>query len=139
MLVDTRLKHPEIPLEDYCDTIMVVSDMQFNPTNRWDSRTYREQTTYEAMQSMLRTVFPDEWVNALKIVWWYCAGREEASKDVPATMDKPGMYLISGFDGSVLSLILNTKIDEKTGEKRQLTMEESVQEALSQEVLQLVQ
>ena len=78
-------------------------------------------------------------IDKLKIVWWYCAGREAASKDVPATMDMPGMYLVSGFDGSILQLLLGTKVDEKTGKTVSMTMEESVNAALTQEVLTLVQ
>lgn len=139
MLKETRIKHPEIPLEDYTQTILVVSDMQFNPTNSYSYRSGREQTTYEAMQAILRTAFPDEWVDGLKIVWWYCASRDGSSHDVPATMDMPGMYVVSGFDGAIISLILKTKVDEKTGKTVSMTMEESVQEALSQEVLLLVQ
>ena len=138
MLIKQRKSHPTIPVDEYPNTILVVSDMQFNATGRWDARNEREQTNYEAMKDMLRTVFPDEWVDKLKIIWWYCASRSGADNNVPATMDDPGMYLVSGFDGAVVSLLLNTKIDEKTGQTRSLTMEESVNEALSQEIFNFV-
>ena len=131
MVIRTRMQHPEIPIEDYPWTWLIVSDMQFNPCG--------SESNYEAIQRKLRTVFPDEVVDKLKIVWWYCAGREAASKDVPATMDMPGMYLVSGFDGSILQLLLGTKVDEKTGKTVSMTMEESVNAALTQEVLTLVQ
>lgn len=131
MVIRTRMQHPEIPIEDYPWTWLIVSDMQFNPCG--------SESNYEAIQRKLRTVFPDEVVDKLKIVWWYCAGREAASKDVPATMDMPGMYLVSGFDGSILQLLLGTKVDEKTGKAVSMTMEESVNAALTQEVLTLVQ
>ena len=136
MLLDLRKTHPEIPIKDYCNTILVISDMQFDPTGM--ERNGRELTTYEAIKSMLRTEFPDEWVDNLKIVWWYCASREGAGHDVPATIDDPGMYLVSGFDGSIVNLLLRTKVDEKTGKTRSLSMEESVQEALSQEIFSFV-
>lgn len=140
MMIRTRKEHPEIPIEDYCSTILVVSDMQFNPTGRYSYYGGKEQTTYEAMQSMLRTAFPDEWVNKLRIIWWYCASREGSSHDVPVTMDMPGMYVLSGFDGAVISLILSSdEVDEKTGEVKQLSMAESVEKALTQEILTLVQ
>ena len=140
LMVRTRRENPNIPLEDYPQTLIVVSDMQFNPTGRYSYSGGREQTTYEAMQDILREVFPEDWVKNLKIVWWYCASREGSSHDVPATMDMPGMYLISGFSGAVVSLILGgDNIDEKTGEVKQLSMEEAVLKALSQEVLMLVQ
>ena len=139
LMIRTRQQNPNIPLEDFAQTILVVSDMQFNPTNSYSYRSGRERTTYEAMQQKLRTAFPDEWVDGLKIIWWYCASRDGSSHDVPATMDMPGMYVVSGFDGAIISLILKTKVDEKTGKTVSMTMEESVQEALSQEVLLLVQ
>ena len=138
MLIKERKSHPTIPVDEYPNTILVISDMQFNATGRWDTRNEREQTNYEAMKDMLRTAFPDEWVDKLKIIWWYCASRSGAGNDVPATMDDPGMYLVSGFDGAVVGLLLNTKIDEKTGQTRSLTMEESVNEALSQEIFNFV-
>lgn len=141
LIVNTRKMHPEIPLEDFPKTLLVISDMQFNPTGDWRySRNAKaEQTNYEAMMAKLRTAFPKEWVDEFRCIWWYCAGREEASKDVPATMDHGGQYLLSGFDGAVVSLILSGKVDEKTGQAVQMTMEESVNAALAQEVLTLVQ
>lgn len=144
MMVNTRMKRPDIPLEDFPQTLIIVSDMQFNRTGRYYSNSRRdpvaEATNYEEMQRILRTAFPKEWVDNLRIIWWYCAGREGSSHDVPATMDMPGMYLFSGFDGAVISLLLgNQEVDEKTGEVKQLSMEEAVLKALSQEVLMLVQ
>ena len=144
LIVNTRKRHPEIPLEDFPKTLLVVSDMQFNPAGGWGS-TFRnaaaEKTNYEAMMAKLRTAFPSEWVDEFRCIWWYCAGRRAASKDVPATMDMGGQYLFSGFDGAVVSLLLGgeAKIDEKTGKVVQPTMEEMVNIALTQEVLTLVQ
>ena len=78
--------------------------------------------------------------DGLRIIWWQCANRYGAVQDVPATIDMPGMYLFSGFDGSVVSLLLGgeTVVDE-TGKTVQPSMEEMVNIALSQEVLTLVQ
>ena len=142
LIVDTRKRHPEIPLEDFPKTLLVVSDMQFNPAGGWsNTRNAAEKTNYEAMMAKLRTAFPSEWVDEFRCIWWYCAGRGAASKDVPATMDHGGQYLFSGFDGAVVSLLLGgeAKIDEKTGKVVQPTMEEMVNIALTQEVLTLVQ
>ena len=130
LICEYRKGHPNIPLEDFPTTLLVISDMQFNPCG--------SSSNYEAMMDKLRLYFPDEWVDKFKCIWWFCAGRN--TNDVPATMDQKGMYLISGFDGSIISLILGgeQKVDKVTGEKRDLTMEEAVIEALNQEVLQLV-
>lgn len=141
MMIETRRKHPKIPLEDYAQTLLVVSDMQFNISGGYNYRENRGNTNYEEMMNKLRTVFPKEWVDNFKVIWWYCASRDGSSHDVPATMDMPGQYLLSGFDGAIISLILggSQEVDEKTGEVKQLSMEEAVLKALSQEVLTLVQ
>ena len=140
LIVNTRKNHPEIPLEDFPQTLIVVSDMQFNPSGSYGSYG-RERTNNEEMMRKLREVFPEEWVKNFKAIWWYCASRSGASHDVPATMDMGGQYIFSGFDGAIVSLLLSGdgEIDEKTGEVKQLSMEEAVLKALSQEVLALVQ
>lgn len=140
LIVRTRKNNPNIPLEDFPQTLIVVSDMQFNPSGSYYSRENRERTNNEEMMRKLREAFPEEWVKNFKAIWWYCASRDGSSHDVPATMDMGGQYIFSGFDGAVISLILGgDNIDEKTGEVKQLSMEEAVLKALSQEVLMLVQ
>ena len=133
LIVDTRKYHPEIPLEDFPQTLIVVSDMQFNFCGKYSN--------HDVMMNMLRQYFPDEWVDKFRCIWWYCASRSGASHDVPATMDMGGQYIFSGFDGAIVSLLLSGdgEIDKKTGEVKQLSMEEAVEMALTQEVLMLVQ
>ena len=57
--------NPNIPLEDYPSTLLVVSDMGFNPTNNWRYQRDEvlEQTNYEAMKSKLYGCFPTEFVD----------------------------------------------------------------------------
>lgn len=145
LLVKTRKNHPEIPLSEFPQTLLVVSDMQFNPveSSGWWSRPRQftdaeVRTNYGESLRKLRTVFPEEFVEDFKFIWWNCAGRP--TNDVPSTMDDNGTYLFSGFDGAVVNLLLGAeeKIDPITKEKRTPTMEEIVTEALSQEVLSLV-
>ena len=137
LICNTRNSHPEIPLEDFPQTLLVVSDMQLDVALSYNGKSI---SNYEKMMEMLRKYFPSEWVDDFKVVWWYCAGRSDASKDVPATMEHGGQYLVSGFDGAIASLILNgeVKIDPNTGKKVQPSMEDVVNEALTQEVLLLV-
>ena len=143
LIVATRKKRPEIPLSEFPTTLLVISDNQFNPSYNggcWsrNTETYPdEQTNYQAAIRKLRAVFPQEFVDEFKIVWWYCAGRP--TSDFPTNMENGGTYLISGFDGSVISFILGgeVKVDE-TGKKKAPTMEEVVYDALHQEVLELL-
>lgn len=136
LIVNTRKNNPSIPLEDFPKTLLVVSDMQFNPSMSWrDNST--EKTNYELAMTKLRSVFPEDFVKDFKIIWWYCTNR--TTKDYPTTMEHGGSYMVSGFDGAIISLILGGEyIDPITGEKVTPTMEEVVYAALNQEVLTLV-
>lgn len=140
LIVETRKNNPNMALEDFPKTLIVVSDMQFNPTGYYGNYTKNQEfTNYELAMEKLRSVFPEEFVKDFKIIWWYCAGRDGSSHDVPATMDMGGQYLFSGFDGAVISLLLGGDyVDPETGKKVQPTMEEAVRNALSQEVLAMV-
>lgn len=132
-IVRIRKANPQIPLEDYPTTLLVVSDMQFNPTF------YREglrinvdmKTNYQVMKEKLAEVFPSEFVDSMKFIWWDVTSRKN---DFPARMDDSGCYVVSGFDGSLLSLILHEE-EKETKHKVHKTMEEVVTEALSQEIL----
>ena len=91
------------------------------------------------MKQKLSTVFPQEFVDSMKFVWWQVNGRR--TTDMPATLDDGGNYFFSGFDGSVITLLLGGDaqvVDQTTGEKRTPTMEELIEIAMNQEVLSLV-
>jgi len=137
LIVKTRQEHPEFPLEDFPKTLLVVSDMQFNPSTGY-GRNGNELTNYQAAISKLSMVFPKEFLDEFKIVWWYCTNR--TTDDVPSTMDDAGTYLLGGFDGSVISFVLggNAVKKDENGNTVQPTMEDVVNDALGQEALALV-
>ena len=119
-----------VPLSDYPDTILVISDMQFNPTGT-------RETNHEAQMRKLRQVFPSKWVDNFRVIWWDVTGRRPDNH--PTHIDEGGTYVFSGFDGSIVTLLLGGDFVEEGGEKRQKTLEESINDALSQEILQQVQ
>jgi len=128
-IVGIRTKQPEIPLEEFPNTLLVVSDMQF------DVPPSEHLTNYEHMKEQLYAVFPKEFVDNMKFVWWQVTAR---TKDYPAEVG-PGQMFISGFDGSIISLLLGSEAKEIEKEKgRPITSEEAVQIALSQEILSYV-
>ena len=135
LIVDTRRKHPEIALEDFPSTLVVVSDMQFNPSNSYYNRV-SEETNYETAMNKLRKVFPKEFVENFKIIWWYCSNRK--TSDFPSTMENGGTYMMSGFDGSIISFLLGGEMAVKTPDKKMPSMEDIIQAAFNQEVLTLV-
>ena len=137
MLIKERKKHPEIPECEWPQTVLVVSDMQFNPSGGYRYGETHQMTNQEAARKMLREVFSDEFVDNFNFIWWYCAGRSGAGHDVPATMEQGGNYLFSGFDGSIITLLLGGEEQTKPDGKP-LTMEEMVDKALSQEIFAFV-
>jgi hypothetical protein len=148
-IVKIREQHPEIPLEDYPQTILVVSDMQFNPVSYswYSSRGSRtEPTNYEYSKNTLKKVFPAEFVDNMKFIWCDCAARY-GNTDYEASASTNGAYFFSGFDGSIISILLGENdaeekvvVDEETGEEvkvkvASLTAEELAYKALNQEIL----
>lgn len=135
-IIKVRRNNPNIPLEDYPQTLLIVSDMHFNPSGRFyrDSISREDElTNYEAMKEKLSEVFPKEFVDDMKFIWWCVSS---STTQFPATMEDGGCYIMSGFDGSTISLILGEedKVNEN-GEKIKLSMEELVIKALNQEIL----
>ena len=122
-IVEIRKNNPSIPLEDYPQTLLVVSDMQFNPTSGLD-------TNYQRSKTMLLEVFPQEFVDNFKFVWWNVA---TSVKDYPSQINDGGTFLLSGFDGSIISLLLGEELSEKE-KKTPKTMVELVDAALNQEI-----
>lgn len=136
-IVRIRKKNPNIPLEDYPTTLLVVSDMQFNSTaDYWTTPTPEDDATnYEEAKAKLSKVFPKEWVNDFKFVWWHVNGR---TTDFPSNMDCGGTYNFSGFDGSVISYLLGENTTTPTGEKKTPSMEDIIKDVFSQETLSLL-
>lgn len=130
-IIRVRKNNPNIPLEDYPKTLLAISDMQFN--------CYRgnvEGTNYEVMKNKLYEAFPKEFVDDMKFIWWHVTANYN---DFPSTIDEPGCYFFSGFDGAIISLLLG--VEEKkneNGETIKPTMEELINQAFSQEVLKYV-
>lgn len=140
VIIDIRKKHPEIPLEQYPTTVIAVSDMEFNPSNRsWYGSPRQEDTNYEYSKKKLKEVFPEEFVDNMKFIWWDVASRH-GNTHYEGDCMTPGVYYFSGFDGSIINAIMNegSVRDEVTSEVRQLTAEELVAKALNQEILTYV-
>lgn len=141
LIVDTRKAHPEMPLEDFPETLLVVSDMQFNPTRTWwDDEEWAskavEKTNYETAIAKLSEVFPKEFVDNFKIVWWYCSNRP--TSDFPSTMEDAGTYMMSGYDGAIISFLLGGDAVDENGKPVKPSMEDIVKCTLNQEVLALI-
>jgi hypothetical protein len=127
--VRTRQQFPNVPESDFPNTLLVVSDMQFDRTSH--SLQDSISTNYQVAIEKLSSNFSKEYVDNFIFIWWDCTGRITTNQ--PQSIDEPGGYVLSGFDGSILTLLLG-KIDKK---ENKLSMEKSIEEILSQEVLML--
>ena len=96
-LVRVRLTSPEVPVEDFPTTLVVVSDMQFDPAGG------NVATNYEVAMGKLAAVG----LPRVRIVWWWVTGR---GTDFPSALDEEGVIMIGGFDGAVLSLLLGEDV-----------------------------
>jgi len=127
-IVSLRKSRPEIPVSDYPETLIVVSDMQFNPVGG------NAQTNYQNAMAKLAAVG----LPKMKFIWWFTTNR---STTFPSTIEDEGVTMISGFDGAVVTMILGgeTKVvDVKTGVTRNLNAYENMLKALDQEVIRKV-
>lgn len=122
--VRVRKDKPSVPESDFPNTLLVLSDMQFDRSGT--------QTNYQTAISKLSEVFSPEWVKDFVFIWWDC--RTQSKIDYPQNIDEPGGYLMSGFDGAILNTLLG-KIDNKKEDGSKPSMEESIFEILSQESL----
>lgn len=124
-IVRIRKARPDIAVEHYPTTLLVVSDMQFNPVSG------NTETNYQrAMKQLAAVGLPN-----IQIIWWQCAGD---TVDFPSKMDDKGVVMISGFDGAIITNILGGETEVKdavTGEIRKLNPSENMLKALNQVVL----
>jgi hypothetical protein len=138
-IVKIRTEHPEVPLEDYPKTLLVVSDMHFNPCNyHWGRNHPRyQECNLEFAKETLYKVFPKEFVDDMKFIWWDCASRGQVFE---GNAFESGVTFLSGFDGSIINTLLGMEkvFDEETKEYRNPTAEELVEKALSQEILNYI-
>lgn len=131
-IVRIRRQNPGIPVEQYPTTLLVVSDMQFNPSGKygegWSTDVELEKTNYEEAKRKLKTVN----LPMPNIIWWDCVGRRK--DNMPSRVEDNGTACMSGFDGSVITKILGG--DHKPNEP--LDMKEVMMQSLDQELLSFV-
>jgi hypothetical protein len=132
LLVNVRKQNPEIPVSEYPETIIVISDMQFNATNG------NASTNYETAMNKLNAVG----LQKTRIIWWYVNG---AAKDFPSQMDDKGVYMIGGFDPVNIKALMGldtTKVEKKdfnAAEKVEETPLDGMKNFLSQPIFSLIE
>ena len=143
-IIRIRTANPGIPVNDFPQTLVVVSDMQFNPanTNGWGSSYGRgngiDYTNHELAVAKLSQHFPKEFMENFKFIWWDVTARETGN--VPARLQDLNTYVYSGFDGSVITMLLGGEGVKVNGVvKKNPSMAEMIQATLDQEILTMAQ
>ena len=141
-IVKIRKEKPEIPLEEYPTVLLAVSDMQFDRPYSFRRMEMSNKTNQTEAREKLLEVFPKEFVDKVRFIWWDVASRYGTNGFESTSSDDGSMY-ISGFDGSVMNLLLGEDEDEEQEGKEQteikrLTPEDLVKKALSQEILSYI-
>ena len=128
-IVRVRIANPDIPVADFPSSLLVVSDMQFNAAGN------NSLTNYQVAMSKLAGVG----LPKIRIIWWWVTGR---GGDFPSTLDDKNVIMIGGFDGSILSLLLQKEVKKSENQNSSTVQNngplDSMQRALGQEVLELI-
>lgn len=139
LLVKIRQQNPDIPLNEYPETLLVISDMQFNPSTNWGQPTHEQsETNYETARRKLNAVG----LKDVRIIWWYVNG---AGTDFTSKMNDKGVYQIGGFDPVNLKALMG--LDATKDEKKDFNAQEKKEENpldgmmnfLSQPIFNLIQ
>lgn len=131
LLVKTRKENPNIPVEEYPETLLVISDMQMNVAGK------NSKTNYEMAMKKLNSVG----LGDVRIIWWFVNGQ---GSDFPAQMDSKGCYLIGGFDPVNIKSLMGLssgnveKKDFKAEEKKEETPFDGMMNFLKQPIFNLL-
>lgn len=111
MLCQIKLNNPEIPTKEFPDTLLVLSDMQFNPAPRlyWTPTVTQLQTLTDTNYEVARKKLNDAGLKEMRIIWWFLNGE---ATDFPSNMDDKGVYMIGGFDPVNLMSLLGLNIQK---------------------------
>jgi hypothetical protein len=94
-LILNKAKQAGLPQSDMPDTILIISDMEFNPA-------WMGKTNYETIQMM----YENAGYVAPKIAFWNVNGREG---NVPVNAKAPNVALISGASPAIVKNVLAGK------------------------------
>jgi len=92
LIVQIRNAFPSIPVADYPSTLLVLSDMQFNPVKGNSATNYRKAI------AKLKKVG----LGKIRIIWWFLNGAE---KDFPSKINDEGVNIVGGFDPTILKAL----------------------------------
>jgi Domain of unknown function (DUF2828) len=131
LVLQTRKNNPNIPIEDYPDVYLVISDMQF------DVNSNRSQTNHQEAVAKLIEVGLKE-----PLFIWYNVS-PYGNDNFQNHKDDSGVINMSGFDPSALNRLLSQDFqlkfeDENNKSIKEITPLEGMFASLNQEYLELL-
>ena len=121
MLIDYRKANPSIPVTDYPQYILIVSDLQFDPVYDEGHRVINSKYAEDELAKV--------GLGDISFIWWQVNAKY--GKDVPATLESGKNYFFSGFDGSIINFLLGLDYTEKAKPE----MQDVIYSALYQDIL----
>jgi hypothetical protein len=91
-----------VPQEEMPQTLLILSDMQFNQCVKFDDSAFE----------MMKRKYDEAGYQMPGIVFWNIT----AKSNVPVTFDTRGVALVSGFSPSIMKAVLSTNMSEMTPE-----------------------
>jgi hypothetical protein len=131
LVLKTRKNNPDIPIEDYPDVYLVISDMQFNINSN------REQTNHqEAISKLIEAGLKEP------LFVWYNVS-PYGNDNFQNHKDDSGVINMSGFDPSALNRLLSQDFqlkfeDENNKSIKEITSLEAMINTLDQKYLNLL-
>lgn len=137
LILKTKKNNPNIPIEDYPDVYLVISDMQFNETNSYD---YNLNTKNNSNHSIAVNRLTEEGLPQPLFIWYNVSSY--GNDNFQNHKDDNGVMMLSGFDPSTVDRLMSKDFQLKFEEKysksiKDITPYETMQETLNQEYLQL--
>lgn len=102
----------KVPQEEMPDTLLILSDMEFNPVPSW--YVDRNIAPYDKVhQEKVRELYKEYGYTLPKVIYWNINGRADNS---PVRVDDIGTALVSGFSPAIFKAILKVDFSEMTPE-----------------------
>jgi hypothetical protein len=128
------IKNQGVSESDFPEGILCLSDGEFSNNNCFNKTNYRA-----AIQKLKDAGFSEKYVSNFKIILWDIPNTFYGSpvrNKFEESADTPNFFHIAGFDGSIISFIIEGNRKTKSIPK---TSEELFLAAMDQEILDLIQ
>lgn len=135
LIVRTRKSNPSIPIEEYPDVYLVISDMQFNPTGLYNADDMENTNHERALQKLDAVGLPRP------LFIWYNVS-PYGNNNFQNHKDDKGVLHMSGFDTAAIERLMSEDFtlafEEESGKSiKEITPYEAYMNTIEQDYLEL--